>query len=94
MSLTETDKDRVAKIWRQLHEAYCNADPFLWKGGEPEKRLSEEYNRLLSAEEQAYALELSRQYIAHLDEQGSDPVVERVDAAEALGERIVRRDDR
>jgi hypothetical protein len=90
---SEADKDRVAEVSRRLFKAYCDGDPLLWKGGEPEKRLSEEYDRLLTREEQAFALVLSAQYIAHLDESGPDPILGAIDEAQSRGEGSVEREE-
>jgi hypothetical protein len=62
----------------------------LWRGGRPEeKAIKELTEQVRSAEELDFALAVLEQLIAHDDEQGPDPVVQRIDAAVARGENVV-----
>ncbi len=81
MPLTETDKDRVAETLHRARAAIAAGDPRYWTGGDPEGKLANEM-AALGPESADFALSLIGQDIARLDERGTDPVTDRIDAAD------------
>lgn len=79
MSLSESDKDRIAAIVNRARDGYQNGNPELWKDGDPEIKL-EEFFAGLGSEATRFAMSLLEQDIARLEERGPDPLIEQIDA--------------
>lgn len=77
MALSEDAKDRVAERVHRAIDCFQGGHPAYWRGGEPERKMSEDFAEL-TAEESHYAIVLVEQLMARLDERGSDPVLERI----------------
>jgi hypothetical protein len=79
VTLTESDKDRIAAIVHQVRNRYQAGDPEFWRGGHPERAMADAFAGL-GPEETSFAIALLEQDIARLSERESDHVLDRVDA--------------